>query len=242
VLDVVDDGPPVAGELARVLRPGGVLMHWLDMSTRLNEIFVQLAQTTLVPFPNVFTDPSATTWPEDLFLAQQRELEIVLEVLARHRHPLHAPLGQYLAIFSTRPFPLRAAIAEFVKLVESAELRRSLRSLFETAVELANPELRPQLAGFFGRPVASARHFESRLKQWFLPEEGFRVEHSDVSRAWELDTREPGDSFPYLSSCVGEQRQLPSVPDALLCSDAKLPTETQSLRELGIFAFVARRC
>ena len=174
-----------------MLRPGGVVIHWLDMSTRLNEIFSQLARSTLMPIPNVFGDPSAARWPEDLFLVQRRELELVLGILARHRHPLSSPLRQYLSLFSGQPFPLRTAIAEFVQLVQSAELRRSLRSLFKDAAELAEAELRPQIADFFGRPVSSARHFESRLRHWFFPQAGFRVELSDVSRAWELEFREP---------------------------------------------------
>jgi SAM-dependent methyltransferase len=239
VLDMVEDGPRVAREAARVLRPGAAVMHWLDLSTRLNEIFAQLARSTLIPIPNVFSDPSAAHWPEDLFLVQRQELGLVLEVLARHRHPLSEPLGQYLAVFCAEPFSLRAAIAEFVQLVESAELRRALRSLFKVAHELADADLRPRMAAFFGRPVSSARHFESRLRHWFLPQAGFRVELSDVVRAWELAPRE---QFLYESSCVGEQRQLTSLPEVLLCPDANLPVESQSLRELGIFVFVARRC
>jgi SAM-dependent methyltransferase len=239
VLDMVEDGPGVAREAARVLRPGGVVIHWLDMSTRLNEIFAQLARSTLVPIPNVFSDPSAVRWPEDLFLVQRQELAVVLELLARHGHPLAGPLGQYLAVFSAEPFSLRTAIAEFVQLVESAELRRALRSLFKVALELADADLRPRMASFFGRPVSSARHFESRLRHWFLPQAGFKVELSDVARAWELGPRE---AFPYESSCVGERRQLPALPEAILCPDVNLPAETQSLRELGIFVFVARRC
>ena len=241
VLDVVEDGPRVAREVARVLRPGGVLIHWLDMSTRLNEIFSQLARSTLAPLPNVFSDPSVARWPEDVFLVQRRELEVVLELLLRHRHPLSGPLAQYLNLFATDPFPLKSAIAEFVQLVESAELRRALRSLFQVAAELADADLRPQLATFFGRPVSSARHFENRLRHWFLPQAGFRLELSDITRAWELCPKSAFNPFVYESSCVGEQRQLPTIPEALLCSDANLPAETQLLRELGVFVFVARR-
>jgi len=241
VLDMLEDGPRAVREAARVLRPGGVLIHWLDLSTRLNEIFSQLARSTLAPIPNVFSDPSAARWPEDLFLVQRRELEVVLEVLARHRHPLAMPLGQYLNLFAMEPFPLLAAIAEFVQLVENPELRRALRSLFQIAAELCDADLRPQLASFFGRPVSSARHFENRLRHWFLPQEGFQIELSDVARTWEICRRDASDAFVYESSCVGEQRQLSAIPETPLCSDANLPAETQLMRELGVFVFVVRR-
>jgi SAM-dependent methyltransferase len=242
VLDMLEDGPRAVRELARVLRPDGVVIHWLDLSTRLNEIFTQLALSTLAPIPNVFSDPSAARWPEDLFLVQRRELEVVLEVLARHGHPLSNPLGQYLNLFAKEPYPLRAAIAEFVQLVESPELRRALRSLFQVAAQLGEADLRPQLASFFGRPVSSARHFEHRLRHWFVPQAGFQIELSEVARAWELSHRDASNAFVYESSCVGEQRQLPEVPESPLCPEANLPAEAQLLRELGIFVFVARRC
>ena len=241
VLDMVEDGQRVAREAARVLRPGGILIHWLDLSTRLNAIFDQLAGSTLVPIPNVFSDPSAAAWPEDLFLVQRRELEIVLEVLARHGHPLSSPLEQYLRLFSSDPFPLRSAIAEFVKLTESAQHRRALKLIFSDAAKLMEADPRAQPTSFSGRPVSSARHFEHRLRHWFLPQAGFRVELSEVARAWELDERRASDAFVYESSCVGEQRQLPAPPEALLCPEANLPLGAQVLRELGVFVFVASR-
>ena len=112
VLDVVDDGALVAHELARVLRPGGTFIHWLDMSTRLNDAFEILSRADLVPLPNVFSDPSAARWPEDMFLASRADLNLVLEILERHKHAFAKPLRQYLAVFSHLPHTLRPALAE----------------------------------------------------------------------------------------------------------------------------------
>ena len=89
-------------------------------------------------------------------------------------------------------------------------------------------------------PVSSSRFFEQRLRSLFGPETGFQVEESSLTRAFELAPRgEP--PFAYVSCCVGEQRQLPYVPEVLLCSDATPADDTQVLLELGVFVFVASR-
>src|SRR5262245_16683666 len=46
-----------ASEAARVLRPGGLFVHFLDMATLLETPFAKLAASGLVPIPNVFGDP-----------------------------------------------------------------------------------------------------------------------------------------------------------------------------------------
>jgi ubiquinone/menaquinone biosynthesis C-methylase UbiE len=240
VLDVVDDGAEVARELARVLAPGGRFIHWLDMSTMLNGIIEAVVPGRLIPLPNVFSDPSASQWPEDLFLAPRRELELVASVLARHQHPLATPMQQYLSVYARSPFELGPAVAEFIQLQESGEIRAALQSMFRAAFELAGPELRQELADFKGRPVSSALHFEQRLKHWFTPQAGFEVELSGIMTAWELAPRSEHDS-DYISSCVGEQRHLRSIPDVLLCSDARVGSAAETLLELGVFVFVASR-
>ena len=48
-------------------------------------------------------------------------------------------------------------------------------------------------------------------------------------------------AFAYMSCCVGEQRYLPYLPEALLCADAVAGDESEALLELGVFAFVASR-
>ena len=234
------DGAVVARELARVLRPGGRFVHWLDMSTALGDILGALATTEFVPLPNVFSDPSAAAWPEDMFLAPRRELQLVASILVANRHPLAAPLMQYLGIYTKPPFVLATAVAEFIQLQESGEIRAALKAMFRAAFELAPPELKPELARFQGRPFSSAFHFEQRLKRWFTPEAGFDVELSGISSVWEHAPRD-ATGWDYMSSCVGEQRQLPSMPADFLCSDARVGTTAECLCELGVFTFVATR-
>jgi SAM-dependent methyltransferase len=239
VLDVVPDGSGVAREAARVLQPGGVFIHWLDMSTRLNDAFEVLNRADLVPLPNVFSDPSAARWPEDMFLASRADLTLVLEILDRHFHPFAKPLRQYLAVFAHLPHTLRPALAEYYQLQESAELRLALQGMFRAAAELAEPRLQDRVASFQGRPVASSRFFESRLKSYFDAQAGFEVVFSDIVADAELA---PSDSqTAYLGSCVGEQRILPALPETRLVPNGPTPESGQMLRELGAFVFVAQR-
>jgi SAM-dependent methyltransferase len=240
VMDVVPDGTAVARELRRVLRPGGRFLHWLDMSTVLTPIVASVAETELLLLPNVFGDPSEGEWPEDLFVVPRRQLALIVAILQQAGHGLARPLGQYLQVFSASPLAVKSAAAELAQLQDSSALRSALKEVFRAAFELADPALRQELASFQGQPVSSSRHFEQRLRAWFAPEAGFQVEASEVVRAWELAPRAATDSA-YASLCIGEQRYLPYAPERPLCADASLPDDTQTLRELGIFSFVASR-
>ena len=241
VLDVVDDGHVIAREVARVLRKGGTFIHFLDMSTRLDDAFEILNQADLVPLPNVFSDPSAARWPEDMFLAARADLTLVLEILDRHLHPFAKPLRQYLAVFAHLPHTLRPALAEYTQLSESASLRSALSGMFRAAAELAEPRLRDRLANFQGRPVASSRFFESRLQSYFTPAAGFEPVLSDILADAELVPAIADPPTVYFGSCVGEQRQLPALPEVRLVPEGPLPGAGQMLREFGAFVFVSRR-
>lgn len=241
VMDVVPDGAAVAHELARVLRPGGRFIHWLDMSTVLKPVVASLSGTNMVPFPNVFSDPVEGEWPEDLFLMPREQLALIVAILTSSGHALALPMKQYLATYSSSPLAVGAASAELVQLQDNAALRNLLKGAFQAAFELAGSETRAQLAAFQGRPVSSALHLARRMSDWFGEQSGFRVEESRVARVWELRPRAPG-AFTYMSCAVGEQRSLSYIPEGLLCSDAAtVRDERETLLELGVFLFVASR-
>jgi SAM-dependent methyltransferase len=240
VMDVVEDGAEVVSELRRVLRPGGTFLHWLDLSTRLNDAFRLLIGAGLVPLPNVFGDPSANRWPEDLFLVPFADLALVVAVLTRGGHPLSGPLSEYLTRLES-PGLVGRALSEYVQLSESAGLRAALKELFHAAYDLASPEVRERLARFRGRPVSSAKFLESRLRQWFGPESGFEVLTSEVVSAFEVTPLGRGNPFRYASLCVGEQRALPGLPARRLCAEPITLQNDELLRELGVFVFAARR-
>jgi hypothetical protein len=108
------------------------------------------------------------------------------------------------------------------------------------AFELAAPDIRAKLASFQGQPLSTAQHFEIKLRSWFTRQTGFRVELSELERAWET-TPLQGPELVYRSCFVGEQRHLPFVPDALLCAEATSDPRLETLVELGVFSFVATR-
>lgn len=242
VMDVVPDPAAVVRELARVLRPGGRFIHWLDMSTVLTPVVASVAGTDLLLIPNVFADPAEGDWPEDLFLLPAQQLAMIVAILRESGHPFARPLGQYLALFTTSPLAVGTAAAELIQLQDDSALRSALKGAFQAAFAAADPELRRGLASFQGRPISSARHFEQRMRGWFSVEAGFQIEESTLLCRWQ---RAPRGEFAYMSCCVGEQRKLPYVPETLLCPDAAENAaerdETHTLLELGVFAFVASR-
>lgn len=240
VLDAVPDGPAVVQELARVLEPGGRVIHWLDMTTVLDTMVDSLWSTGLVPLPNCFSDPSAQEWPEDLWLIPRGQLAFVVRSLREARSPAARPLGEYLATFSGPPVAPGAPTRELLQLQESPRLRVALRSAFQIAFELAAPDIRAQLGSLVGQPLSSARLFEARLRSWFNESAGFRVEHCGVDRAWDTTPRQ-GPELVYRSCLVGEQRHLTCIPEVQLCADAASDPERETLVELGVFSFVTTR-
>jgi SAM-dependent methyltransferase len=243
VLDIVPDGAQAAREIARILRPGGVFVHLLDMTTDLSSTFSQVSAAGLVPLPNVFDDPSASRWPEDLLLVPESELVRIRDILRRNSHPLARPLAGYLAVFQNQPLAASRAVAEYNQLANHASNRELLKGMFRTAFELASPDEQEALAKFRGRPAPSSRFFAGRLVEWFSAEAGFEIVSADVvSTAGPVA---PASESPhrYFSLSVGEMRRFPSPPPLLLDDELTLedPGEGKAVGELRMFAFVARR-
>lgn len=237
VLDVVERPEAVVEELRRVLRPGGHVVHWLDMTTDLALAIRELHGNGLVPLPNVFADPSATTWPEDLFVVPRGQLDALLEVLRSAGHPAAAPLVRYRSRFA-RPFSASKATAAFNALNDDPQARPLLRQAFADALRLSTPSQRARLESFEGRPVSSARFLASRLRRLFSV--GFTVAHNSVIAVGEVQPR--GDApHRYRSLVAGASRSLSDVPDTVLDASAPRPRDDERLLELGMHTFVASR-
>lgn len=237
VLDVVERPEAVATELRRVLRVGGHVIHWLDMTTELAPALRELQASGVVTLPNVFEDPTGAGWPEDLFLVPRDQLDLVLEVLHRVGHPAGPVLRRYRARFA-RPFSATRATAAFNALNDDPETRPMLRRAFSDAMRLASPAQQTQLRGFQGRPVSSAGFFAARLKRLFS--EGFAVAHNAIISVGEVQPRTEGDAG-YRSLVAGASRTLPTPPEVRLDVSAPLPGPDERLVELGMHTFVARR-
>ena len=185
VLDVVEDLEATVTELRRVLRPGGVFLHVLDMSTDLNVLIAEIATLSdLCLLPNVFTDPMHTPWPEDLLVVPRAQISAV--IVAAPDPATARLLAGYLAAFEHSP---AAATEAFNGLHESREGRQRLFEGFRAAMQNATAENRATFRSFRGRPLSSARVFHDRILHAL--DDRFRIETADIVRASE---RAPADA------------------------------------------------
>ncbi len=237
VLDVVQRPEAVVAEFRRVLRVGGHAIHWLDMTTELGPALLELQPTGGVTLPNVFGDPSRTTWPEDLFVVPGEQLDLILEVLQRAAHAAEPVLRRYRQRFA-RPFSVTRATAAFNALNDDPQTRPMLRQAFSEAMRLASPAERTRLRGFQGRPMSSSAFLAARLQRLFS--EGFAIVHNAIISVGEVQPRTE-DGAGYRSLVAGASRTLPSPPSERLDASAPLPGAEQRLVELGMHTFVARR-
>ncbi|MCR9162420.1 MAG: class I SAM-dependent methyltransferase [Nannocystaceae bacterium] len=237
VLDVVERPAQVVAELHRALRPDGYVVHWLDMTTELAPAIAQLHADGLVVLPNVFSDPCAATWPEDLFLVPRAQLERVVEVLCGAGHPAGAQLRRYAARFG-RPFSASKATAAFNRLNDDPHARPMLRGAFADALRLGSPAAQAQLRAFQGRPVSSARFFAARLQRMFAGR--FAVVHNEIIAVGEVRPCSE-NAVRYRSLVAGSSRSLEAPPSPRLDASAPHPGPGEQLVELGMHTFIARR-
>ena len=189
VLDVVADLNATVREFHRVLQPGGRVVHWLDMSTDLRPLLAEIVEASnLCLLPNVFTDPNASAWPDDLMVVPRAQLDAIAAVLEGGPHrAAAAALVDYRAAQDN----VDRAFEAFAALHESAEGRRALFATFKTAMRMASAEQRAQLSRFEGRPLSSARIFHERLlsADW----SGFDIEFADIEHL-QATTAPTGDA------------------------------------------------
>lgn len=247
VLDLVKDGAAVAKECLRVLKPGGTLIHLLDMSVDPLAPIRQLQASRLLVIPNVFSDPCTTPFPEDLFVAPIAEVAQLVQILLRHQHPFATSLNKYVALFQAVPFSAAAAANAYSALSGDSNAKVLLRDALKAAGQLATPVERAQLAKFQGHPLSAVRHLQSRLQAWFSSELGFEVVLSDMKARFTVgpgpETAQAGpvDEKKYLSIAAGHVRHLMGPPAHLLCPDLPTSVLGGSWIEQSVFVFVARK-
>jgi SAM-dependent methyltransferase len=239
VLDLVPDMQAAVRELSRVLAPGAPVIHFLDQNPFLQTAFERLVPLGLVPLPNVFEDPCATHWPQDLFFLETTRLGRILAALQRRQHPLATPLAHYASVFQDRPFQVERAILELDQISADAALRRSLHEAIRDAYQGATTTERSELGEFTGHAVSSAQELATRLFAHFSADPHFRVEVADILAV--SDVLPADDSIRYQSLSVGQHRHLSEVPIRTLVDQVVTPRPNELLREHGILVFVAVR-
>ena len=159
-----------------MLEPGGAVLHILDMATDLRALVTEVVEASnLCLLPNVFTNPVAAEWPEDLMVVPMGQIDGVIQVLGTD--PAARGLHQYRRAFRTSA---AEAFVAFSALHESVEGRKGLSLAFRAAMSRATEADKRKLRAFEGRPLSSARMFHERLMAagW----NGFSISQSEIVR------------------------------------------------------------
>jgi SAM-dependent methyltransferase len=241
VFDAVADTQAAAAEIARVLPPGGRFVHLLDMATLLERPFAKLAESGLVPIPNVFGDPGDHEWPLDIVLLEREWLESLLRFTGDAGHPFADAFAPIFAPFLSTPaapLDVGAAAGAFKAIAGSGDRRRTLASLLASASRLSAAEGHRAVEPL---PFHSGRYLQSLLGASFAAA-GFAVELSEiVARAIRRPAADDETALRYRSLCVGHERLESELPRRLLAAVREPPSDGDILVEAGVFAFVARR-
>ena len=202
VFDTLPGLASVRDELRRVLRPGGKVIHLIDLATSPDCLFPELIAGGELPLTNFARDRAllaVLTDAQKALLPPADEFDEVLAVpwaafrsfvgmLETARHPLVANLGPYsglLAPGGLHPERLAqgfmAASADPARLIA---LNRALLQLTLSARQMGRP--------WPLRAVSTRAHIRERLKATFATD-GFEVEFAGPVAAREIVARE-GDS------------------------------------------------
>ncbi len=235
ILDMLPDLTAAFDEIRRVLRPGGRVIHLLDMAPNHSTQFEEFAARGQLAFPNLFGDPLTTAWPLDLLVTDQAPLHALLAALKRIDHPLPSVFGRYFAAAMARPFDAERACAEFDGISRTSNVRRLLRATLESAYRVGDQlRLEPQR----GNLSSSGRYLAARLEN-AARTAGLHVELNDVLTTWRhVAINDPTIRHRVFS--LGQGRLETTLDAPRLCADAPPPDAGEQLTELGIMAFVAR--
>ena len=259
VFDTLPDLASVRDELGRVLRPGGAVVHVLDLSTSPDCLFPELIAGGELPLTNFARDSAlldVLTDAQKALLPPADEFDEVLAVpwdafrtfvgmLEQAKHPLAANLGPYSGLL--RPGALdperlahgfMAASADPARLLA---LNRALLALTLSAKQLGR--------AWPLRAVSSRAHVRERLRTAFDPAHGFTTEFAGPLAAREVIVGE-GDARFVLRHAgrTVTRAEFPSVEYGTpvdVFDGAPMPLRAaevgQGIRESTVEVFVARR-
>lgn len=193
VLDTLADLPAARDEFRRALRPGGVVLHLLDLATSPTGAFRELIAAGDFPLPNFAADPAVRDVLSDAQRAQLPATDPFDEVLA-------VPWAEYtrfVGMLKTARHPLAAAVAGYADPADPLALDPDamaqrfmhfrndpdrLRALYKTLLGLTLTA-RGTGRAWPLRGVSLRTHLRDRLTRTFA--DGFTVAFAGPVLAWE---------------------------------------------------------
>jgi len=206
------------------------------MPTDRKALLTELSHAKKLALPNLFGDPLAKAWPEDLLVMQQEPFRALLDELDRLDHPLPKVFQRYFAAAFQEPFDVDRTSTELDVISRTDPMRSLLRQALSSAYEVGermNRELPPSTL------VSSGLHFANRLEK-AATDAGFVVELNEVRSAWKHE-RKVDPSVGHRCLALGQGRLEVTALAPCLCEEAEEPPSDHELVEYGMLVFVARK-
>jgi SAM-dependent methyltransferase len=195
VLDTLPDLASVRAELSRVLQPGGVVVHFLDLATSPDCLFPELIARGELPLTNFARDPAllaVLTDQQKALLPPADDFDEVLAIkwdafrsfvgmLERAHQPIVADLGPYTGLQAGQLDPERLAHGFMVASADPARLLALNRTLLR--LTLCARQLGREWPL---RAVSSRVHIRQRLRTAFDSQHEFAVEFAGPVLAREV--------------------------------------------------------
>ncbi len=257
VLDTLPDLATVRNELHRVLRPDGVLIHFLDLATSPDTLFPELIVGGELPLTNFARDQGLlSVLPESkkALLPQADDFDEVLAVrwdalvsfvgmLAKANQPIVADLGPYANLHQPGGFDPDRFAQEFMAVSADPArlfaLNKALLSLTLTAHQMGRE--------WPLRAVSARRHLRAKLRAAFAPEHGFSIEFAGPVGVWEMvSLSEPlpdGARFllRHAGRTISRWMAVPGLAVEAVEGVTPVPAPRDGVRATTVEVFVARR-
>ncbi|MBA4189407.1 MAG: hypothetical protein C0467_15565 [Planctomycetaceae bacterium] len=248
VLDTLPDLATVRNELHRVLKPGGVVVHFLDLATSPDTLFPELIAGGEVPLTNFARDPGLLeVLPESkkALLPVADDFDEVLAVrwdafvpfvgmLAKANQPIVADLGPYARLHQPGSFDPDRFALEFMAISADPSrllaLNRALLSLTLTARQMGR--------AWPLRAVSSRTHLRMKLQNTFATEHGFSLDFAGPISAWEMA---PEFVLRHAGRTVSRLMPIPGTPVEEVEGTSLAAAPGKAVRATTVEVFVARK-